>query len=64
MYTCQAVKRGAQRAEDKKNSGWFGGWFGGGSKKKKEEKEADKAIRKIINEPRHVISNNVAFLHV
>ena len=48
VYTYQAVKRGAQRAEDKKNSGWFGGWFGGGSKKKKEEKEADKAIRKII----------------
>ena len=32
----QAAKRGAKRAEEKKNTGWFGGWFGGG--KKKDEK--------------------------
>ncbi|XP_060551931.1 intermembrane lipid transfer protein VPS13A-like [Ruditapes philippinarum] len=30
----EAAKRGAKRAEDKKNAGWFGGWFGGGGKKK------------------------------
>ncbi|XP_052264161.1 intermembrane lipid transfer protein VPS13A-like [Dreissena polymorpha] len=41
----EAEKRGAQRAEDKKNAGWFGGWFGGG--KKKDEGKAKGEVENI-----------------
>lgn len=45
----EAAKRGAKRAEDKKNAGWFGGWFGGGSKKKAaKEKGTAENIRKWL----------------